>query len=106
MLLSHLDSIFFVFIFSLDTLLWLLDFLISNVFSFSVLTVREKDTFERNYTVEHQIGSGGFGTVYAGTRRKDHKQVAIKHISKDKVTEWNKVSTNVNSYFFVKFNLL
>jgi serine/threonine protein kinase len=50
--------------------------------------LQERKSFEETYEVQHLIGSGGFGTVYAGVRRSDGCLVAIKHIMKNKVTEW------------------
>ena len=51
----------------------------------------EMSTFETTYTQGCLLGSGGFGSVYAGVRTNDDLPVAIKYIVKDKVTNWVRV---------------
>ena len=53
---------------------------------------QEGEPFKRLYRVGDILGKGGFGTVYAGVRVRDGKQVAIKHIDRNKVSDWDLVS--------------
>ncbi|XP_028293240.1 serine/threonine-protein kinase pim-2-like [Gouania willdenowi] len=46
---------------------------------------RSSEDFKVQYLEYHKLGEGGFGSVFAGTRIADAKDVAIKHIPKDKV---------------------
>ncbi|XP_041962661.1 serine/threonine-protein kinase pim-1-like isoform X2 [Alosa sapidissima] len=45
-------------------------------------------TFTSSYSVGELLGSGGCGSVYAGTRKSDGTQVAIKYIPKTKAKKY------------------
>ena len=44
--------------------------------------------FQAQYRLKGVLGKGGFGVVYAATRKNDSVQVAVKEVSKDKVLEF------------------
>ncbi|CAF0766226.1 unnamed protein product [Rotaria sordida] len=47
------------------------------------------DPLHARYLIAHKLASGGFGDVYAGVRKKDGMQVAIKIVAKKRMREIN-----------------
>ncbi|XP_050016760.1 serine/threonine-protein kinase pim-2 [Alexandromys fortis] len=56
---------------------------------------KNRAAFEAEYRLGPLLGKGGFGTVFAGHRVTDRRQVAIKVISRSRVLGWSTVSDSV-----------
>ena len=50
--------------------------------------------FNNLYIINGLLGKGGFGSVFAGRRRSDGHEVAVKFVQDGNVPEWHTVCTN------------
>ncbi|NXF37783.1 PIM1 kinase, partial [Nyctibius bracteatus] len=52
---------------------------------------KEKEPLEKLYRVGPLLGSGGFGSVYSGIRLSDSTPVAIKHVARERISQWGEL---------------
>ncbi|XP_068275388.1 serine/threonine-protein kinase pim-1 [Nyctibius grandis] len=52
---------------------------------------KEKEPLEKLYRVGPLLGSGGFGSVYSGIRLSDSIPVAIKHVARERISQWGEL---------------
>ncbi|RMC10847.1 hypothetical protein DUI87_12559 [Hirundo rustica rustica] len=52
---------------------------------------RQKKELQELYQLGPQLGSGGFGTVFSGTRLSDGSPVALKRVPRESVLQWHKL---------------
>ncbi|XP_053817617.1 serine/threonine-protein kinase pim-1-like, partial [Vidua chalybeata] len=55
----------------------------------SLSAAGQKKELQELYLLGPQLGSGGFGTVFSGTRLSDGSPVAIKHVARESVLQWD-----------------
>ena len=63
---------------------------LSFISCFTVNSEEDHADFYKQYSLKGIMGWGGFGTVYAGVRKKDKLKVAIKELPKAKVFQMSK----------------
>ncbi|RMC14960.1 hypothetical protein DUI87_07139 [Hirundo rustica rustica] len=60
----------------------------------SLLNVKskgQKKELQELYQLGPQLGSGGFGTVFSGTRLSDGSPVALKHVPRESILRWHEL---------------
>ncbi|NXF00495.1 PIM1 kinase, partial [Menura novaehollandiae] len=50
-----------------------------------------KKALQERYRLDSVVGRGGFGSVYAGTRLADGAPVAIKSVSRNRISHWGEL---------------